>query len=304
MAGEQTDEIITLRHGEFGLSICPAAGGSITRYWQERDGRTIEWLRPASPRAIAARDPLGMASFPLVPFSSRIRDGRFVFDGHAVSLPLNFLPERHAIHGHGWQSPWDVVLAEEDTATIAYTHTADSWPWPYAAEQTVTLGDDGLSLLMTVSNHGDGPMPAGLGPHPYFVRTPGARITAITGRMWGSDAEVMPTELAAPVAGKDLNTGLVPSAVAMDNTFVDWDHRVEITWPEWRARLVMEAPAPLDHLVVFTPPGEDYFCVEPVSNITDAFNLAAAGRGDTGITVLEPDETLTGIIRFRPELIA
>ena len=43
---------------------------------------------------------------------------------------------------------------------------------------------------------------------------------------------------------------------------------------------------PLGFLVVYTPPGEDFFCAEPVSNATDAFNLAAAGRTDTGMLVL------------------
>ncbi len=295
-------EIITLRHGDSGVSITPSGGGCITRYWQQAAGRVIEWLRPASPEAIAGGDPLGMASFPLVPFSNRIRDGRFTFDGRDVSLPLNFLPEKHAIHGEGWQNPWSVVNAEDDTATIAFAPALGPWPWRYSAEQTFTLGDGGLSLLMTLTNNGDSPMPAGLGPHPYFVRTPQARISANADRMWVSDAEIMPTELLPPPADMDVNAGVVPDSVAMDNTFTGWDHRVEIAWPEWRARLIMEAPPPLDFLVVFTPPGEDFFCVEPVSNMTDAFNLAAAGRDDTGMAVLAPDETLTGIIRFRPEL--
>lgn len=303
MTGDHSDGIITLRHGQSGLSICPAAGGSITRYWQESDGRVFEWLRPASPDSIAARDPLGMGSFPLVPFSNRIRDGRFSFDGRDVALPLNFLPEKHTIHGQGWQSAWSVIDVEEDTATIAHAHAPGAWPWRYSAEQTFTLGDAGLSLLMTVTNHGDTAMPAGLGPHPYFVRTPSARISAAVDRMWVSDDEVMPTELVAPAAGRDPNSGIVASAVAMDNTFTGWEHRVEIAWPEWNARLVMEAPPPLNYLVVFTPPGEDFFCVEPVSNMTDAFNLAAAGRDDTGITILDPDDTVTGIVRFRPELL-
>ena len=295
-------EIITLRHGDSGVSISPAAGGCITRYWQQTAGRVIEWLRPASPEAIAEGDPLGMASFPLVPFSNRIRDGRFTFDGRDVSLPLNFLPEKHAIHGQGWQTRWSVVHTEDDTATIALDHAPDAWPWRYTADQTFTLGEGCLSLMMTLTNRGDSPMPAGLGPHPYFVRTPQARISAAVDRMWVSDAEVMPTDLLPPPADMDVNAGVVPDRVAMDNTFTGWGHRVEIAWPEWRARLIMEAPPPLDFLVVFTPPGEDFFCVEPVSNMTDAFNLAAAGRDDTGMRVLAPDETLTGIIRFRPLL--
>lgn len=298
-----SSDIVTLRHGDSGLSICPGAGGTITRFWQEREGGAIDWLRPASAESIAARDPLGMASFPLVPFSNRIRVGRFAFQGREVALPLNFLPERHAIHGQGWQIPWTVVGLEEDTATIAYSHKPGEWPWPYTAEQTFTLGDGGMSLMMTLTNNGDSPMPAGLGPHPYFVRTPRARITAPVDRMWVSDDEVMPTELVTPPPGCDPNAGIVAAEVAMDNTFTGWGHRVDIEWPEWGARLSMEAPPPLDFLVVFTPPGEDFFCVEPVSNLTDAFNLSAAGRDDTGITILGPDETLTGIVRFRPEVV-
>jgi galactose mutarotase-like enzyme len=38
-------------------------------------------LRTASAEAIAAHDPLGMASFPLVPYSNRIADARFGWAG-------------------------------------------------------------------------------------------------------------------------------------------------------------------------------------------------------------------------------
>jgi len=41
---------------------------------------------------------------------------------------------------------------------------------------------------------------------------------------------------------------------------------------------MMTASQPLGALYLYVPPGSDYFCLEPASNITDAFNLAAAGR--------------------------
>jgi aldose 1-epimerase len=52
--------------------------------------------------------------------------------------------------------------------------------------------------------------------------------------------------------------------------------------------------------VVYTPTGEPYFCAEPVSNATDAVNLVAAGRDDTGLLVLEPGETASARIVFAP----
>jgi aldose 1-epimerase len=65
--------------------------------------------------------------------------------------------------------------------------------------------------------------------------------------------------------------------------------------------VVMTAEAPLDFLVVYTPPGRPFFCVEPVSHVTDAFNLAAAGRTDTGSRALAPGETLRAAVTLSLE---
>jgi hypothetical protein len=77
--------------------------------------------------------------------------------------------------------------------------------------------------------------------------------------------------------------------------------RAVVDCPERRARLAIEAGPPRDHLVVYTPPGRAFFCVEPVSHVTDAFNLAAAGRTDTGTLVLTPSETVKAWVRLTPE---
>ena len=53
-------------------------------------------------------------------------------------------------------------------------------------------------------------------------------------------------------------------------------------------------------LVVYTPAGQGFFCVEPATNCVDAFNLADAGRTDTGLIVLEPGDTATGDVTFIP----
>lgn len=42
--------------------------------------------------------------------------------------------------------------------------------------------------------------------------------------------------------------------------------------------------------MVYTAPGADFLCVEPVTNVADAFNLAAAGETRTGLRVLAPGE--------------
>jgi aldose 1-epimerase len=294
-------DLITLRAGETYLTISPGAGGSIARFWGQRGGRTIEWMRPTPAAALQRRMPLAMSCFPLVPYSGRICDGRFTFRGHEVVLPLNFLPEAHSIHGHGWLVPWRVIHADESLCAIEYHHRADDWPWQYRAAQDFILEPDHLRLEMSLTNEGPGPMPAGLGPHPYFVRTPQARVTAGISRMWLDEAETMPTRPIEPPARCDLRRGVQPATTVMDNCFSGWDRKAVIEWPEWRARLLMSADAPLDFLVVYTPAQQDYFCVEPVSHAPDAVNNVNAGRTDTGFRVLEQGETLRVAVRFDVE---
>jgi aldose 1-epimerase len=144
-------------------------------------------------------------------------------------------------------------------------------------------------------------MPAGLGWHPYFPRTERTKLTADVQAMWLTDEEVMPTTLAAPPPKADLTRGALVDAVALDNCFVGWRRRAVIEWPEADTRVVMTSEAPLDFLVVYTPRGRPFFCAEPVSHVTDAFNLAATGRPDVGTRTLEPGETLRAVVTLKVE---
>ena len=290
-----------LRAGSAVLGVEPEVGGSITRYASDQNGATIEWLRPARPEDVARRAPGAMSCFPMVPFSNRVRDAQFHFRGRLIQLPQNFSPEPHAIHGHGWRAPWTVIEQGEAGLTIEYRHAADAWPWSYRARQTFTLAPDHLRIRFSVSSDASDPMPVGFGLHPYFVRTPRARLRAAVGRMWRSDANRMPVELVPPPAAlRQAGPGLNPDAVPLDNNFVGFGGRAVVEWPEWSARLELAADPLFTCLVVFTPAGQDYFCAEPATNCIDAFNLADMGRLDTGILVLAPGETATGTVTLTP----
>src|SRR5690606_38666718 len=121
---------------DYELVLAPQVGGGIAAF----RFRGEDVMRPASDEALEARDPLGLSSFPLVPFSNRIAQGRFRFGGRAVELPPNFGDHPHAIHGQGWQNPWEVAEAGEASARLIYDHPADAWPWAYRATQRFQLG--------------------------------------------------------------------------------------------------------------------------------------------------------------------
>ena len=299
---DDTCTVITLSADRARVGIAPGIGGSITHYHWVDGSRRHDWLRPATPADLASRSAGRLASFPLIPFSNRIRDGRFTFGGRAVELPLNQWPQPHAEHGHGWQAAWNVVERADDRLALEYDHPAGAWPFPYRARQDFLLTGDELRLTLAIENRGSETMPAGLGFHPYFPRTPGCRLSAQVDAMWATDAEVMPTALTGAdprLGGED---GLPIAEVALDNAFTGWQRQATIFWPETGARLLLDAGPPLGFLVVYSPAGEDFFCVEPVSHCTDAFNLAAQGRADTGMLTLDAGASVSAIVRLRPSL--
>ena len=74
------------------------------------------------------------------------------------------------------------------TARLEYRHPAGAWPWAYHATQRFTLTPSGLTVELSLSNQSAAPMPAGLGWHPYFPRTPRVTITADVRAMLLTDA--------------------------------------------------------------------------------------------------------------------
>ncbi|MBO9706804.1 MAG: aldose 1-epimerase [Caulobacter sp.] len=260
------------------LEILPELGGSIGRLtW---DGRDL--TRPAPERAT---DVLDTGSFPLIPFCNRIRDGRFTFGGHEVALAPNLGDHPHALHGQGWRATWTVVSAEAAEALLAFDHAPGEWPWAYRAQQRFVLDEQGVRVELSVTNTGAEPMPAGLGFHPYFPAGPGARLQAGVTGVWMIDADVLPTAHVEGVWGPDWAAG-APTAVTelVDNCYTGWNGQAVFTAADG-ARTVLRASPECRWLHVYSPPGADFACAEPVANRPDPFN-----GEDSGMLTLAPGE--------------
>lgn len=307
-----TDTLITLVAGDLRVQIAPEAGGSIARFdgrWRrgDQEGR-VDWLRPASAEGLAARDPLAMASFPLVPFCNRLRDGRGSFEGREIRFPPNnpAVPSPHPLHGIGWRRPWTVTVSGGHHASLRMEQEAsEAWPWHFAAEQHFELSDERLAVTMTATNLDSAAMPLGIGHHPYFPHTPGTKLTSPVGGMWAADAQVMPTELERSDEVDKLREGVVLAELDLDNNFVGWEHRALVEWPldanGPRRRLALQAQPPLDYFVLYCPAGADHFCAEPVSQCTDWLNLLPRyGPGPLGGARLEPGQTAEARFTLTP----
>ncbi|WP_321842942.1 aldose 1-epimerase [Paraburkholderia bannensis] len=306
-------QIVALAHGRAHALIAPHVGGSIAA-WYDQDSTAAaahHWLRPATRAAIDARDPLGMASFPLMPYCNRIRDGRFRFEGEMIDLPSGTGALRHALHGHAWRRPWQIESQERNTVTLHFAHEAparggEGWPFSYEARQHITLDETGLSVRLWARNLGTRTMPFGFGHHPYYPKPPGTRLSARVRAMWEIDAEVLPIALSAHPAVDALENGMIVDEFDLDNNFSGWRREALIEWPGEGRRLALRASAPLDYFVLYSAQGLPWFCAEPVSNTTDWLNLqldGLAGRLDVGGTALAPGESVETQLSWVPERI-
>ena len=308
MSVSAAQALLELSAGDLRATITPEVGGSIASFRTESGARTIDWLRPASEEGLAARNPLAMGSFPLIPFCNRIRNGHASFDGRDIRFPPNHPSENspHPLHGIGWLLPWHVASAAQDEVRLVLKVPASSaWPWAFTATQRYRLSPSRLDVEIAVTNDDDADMPAGIGHHPYFPHEPGTRITSACAAMWETDAEVMPTGIEDADAVRKLQRGTNVRDLDLDNNFTGWQHRTLIEYPASNGlgarEIVMEAQPPLDFFVLYCPHQYEFFCAEPVSQCTDWLNLMARyGRRLLGGAKVAPGETVSGAFALTP----
>ncbi len=258
---------ITLRAGAAECEIWPDKGGSIARW--TINGQDI--FRTANADAVNDALPLGMASFPLVPYSNRIAYGRFEWNGMQVQLEPNFPPEPHAIHGTGWTAKWETKSQNVDSVVLHHNHKADShWPWHFDAEQHIHLTEFGLTINLSARNTSDQPAPLAFGHHPYFD-SEGATLSFGADTVWRTGDDGLPSSAEVPRDNFDFNNGWPVDGRVLDNGFAGWDGNANIRWID--RPLQLDIVADMQVAVVYMPKGEHYFCFEPVPHVINALNL-------------------------------
>jgi aldose 1-epimerase len=220
--------------------------------------------------------------YPLVPYSNRLGYRRFRWLGRTTPPQPNFDDSPHSVHGVAWQRPWRWQSQREHTTpSCAAARGPDATgPSPSTARQRFVLTPDGAGTCTWPSPTPRAPQPVGLGWHPYFPKRARSRLHIELTDRWDSDASGLPTRK-VPQPGIDADV----AHLAFDHCFEGWRARRASATRSCRCKLTSSLP----YLVVFTPETKDYYCVEPVSHVSNAIHMADPAAH--GLRTLAPGAT-------------
>ena len=274
---------IELRAGRLRLALRPDLGGAVAGLWLG----DVPVLRSTEPAELTGSRLSGC--YPLVPYSNRLGYRRFRWLGREQTTAPNYDDSEHSLHGVGWLRAWDVASSNSGEAELRYRHTPDAhWPYAFEARQQLLLGADALELRLSITNLATEAQPVGLGWHPYFPKRPRSRLHVELTDRWESDASGLPTRR-VPQPGIDGDV----AHLAFDHCFEGWKGAARIR----DEKLSLKLTSSLPYLVVYTPGARPYYCVEPVSHVSNALHMSDPAAH--GLRSLAPQATFEAWMRLQ-----
>lgn len=233
----------------------------------------------------------------LFPYANRLKDGRYEWRGKTYQFPVNEASTNTALHGLSKEQPMkvDEIRAEENLAAVTVTYAekgkSPAYPFPFTLAVTYIMEEPGnFTIEMRFRNDGNEDIPVGLGWHPYFQMSD--QINNVQMQLplceWIKFNErKLPTGERAPYLDF---SNLEPIAeMTVDNCLAmpSGDNKIFVTLQGDRGTLRYwqeTGPGKFNFLQIFIPEHRKSIGVEPMTCITDGFNLG------NGLIVLAPQE--------------
>jgi aldose 1-epimerase len=295
-------EVIQLqdRQHETTVSVAPSVGN--IAFEMKVKGKNVYWFPFRSVGEFKAKPAL-CGNPLLAPWANRLDENGFYANGkkYVFNMGLgNIRPDGfgHPIHGLLLFAPdWQVADLEANSrgawvrSHLDFTRRPEwmaQFPFALGIDMTYTLHDGTLEVTTRVENRSAETMPLSLGFHPYFQITDAPRdewtVHLAAASEWLLDKQLLPTGQTRPIRDVVPDPASVPlRGRALDNVFGDLvrdgsDQAVFwVKGKQQKIEVIYGVKYPV--AVVYAPTNQkaDFICFEPMTGITNAFNLAHRG---------------------------
>jgi aldose 1-epimerase len=272
------------------VSIAPSIGN--IAYDIQVNGKPILLPPPASLAAWKAKPTQAGIPF-LAPWANRLDGDAYWANGTKYLLNPDAVSLRRDANGlsiHGlllFASDWRVVALSADRDSAQATSRLEFWrhpqwmaqfPFAHAIEMTYRLAAGVLEVRTTIENLSQQPMPLSIGFHPWYQIPDSPRDTwkvhLPVREHYSLSEKLIPTGETTPVKFED------PTPLAarqLDDVFGGVASTDEF-WVEGNGRRISIRFGPKFPIaVIYAPQTRNVICFEPMTGITNAFNLAHAG---------------------------
>jgi aldose 1-epimerase len=254
----------------------------------------------------------------LAPWANRLDEQAFYANGkkYAFNMTLGNVRGATPIHGLVSQATsWQIVEVKADKNSAWLTSRLDfyknpdwmaQFPFAHTIEITQRLHDGMLEVHTKIDNLSTDPMPVAVGFHPYFRLTDSGRadwtISAAAGTHYLLQPNKIPTGETEPITSEFKDPAAAPlKDYNLDDVFGELkrgaDGRALFSVSGKHQKITVEFGPKFQAAVIFSPnpnaaapppanaqqparPAQDpnFVCFEPMAGITDAINLAHAGK--------------------------
>lgn len=291
-------EVVQLRGpDDVFVSIAPKIGNNAYEFIV--NGRNAFWFPFGSVGEFAAAPELCGNPF-LAPWANRLDEHAFYAHGirHELNRSIgNYLLDSDGQPIHGlllYAREWEVVDLGSGPESAWATSRLDfrrfpalmaQFPFAHSIDMTYTLAGASLEVRTEISNQCAEAMPVSVGFHPYFqlhdTRRDDWSVHLAAASLWDLNERFTPTGAKSPVTHMFPDADNLPlRGEFLDHVFgdlrTDSDGWARFSVCDDSGRLTVAYGEGYPIAVVYAPSGEgqQFVCFEPMSGVTNAFNLA------------------------------
>jgi aldose 1-epimerase len=302
------DSIETIRltddaHGTE-VSICPSVGN--IAYDIRVHGKPILMMPPPLPEWKQHPTQAGIPF--LAPWANRLDPDAYWANGKRYLLNPDAVAIRRDSNGvaiHGlllFASAWQVQRLQANEQGAEVSSRLEFWkhpewmaqfPFAHTVEMTHRLYGGVLEVRTTIQNHSMEPMPLVIGFHPWY-QIPEAPRDQWTLRLpvrehYILSPKLIPTGETAPVTLPDV---ISLAEHELDDVFGGVDANREFSLEAVGRKISIQFGPKFPIAIVYAPKTRDIVCIEPMTGLTNGFNLAHEGIF-RGLQSVPPDATWT-----------
>ena len=249
----------------------------------------------------------------LYPTPNRVRNGVFRYHGeiyNQVKRGMKILE-----HGLVNNEPWNYLDPQINHESVNLTTWIDfdetcavfpAFPFKHRLSLDFRLTPAGLQVSYTIENLGDLTIPFGFGLHPYFTKLSGDAGTFVelpADYVMDYTSDLLPTGRLIEVGGTqfDLRKRVELAALDLDHVFtgVPDGKCAQIYYDTLHMQVRLVASSDFSHIVLYSPRGENFFCLENQTCSTDAHNLADRNfTVESGLKFVMPGKIHTGSVSY------